>query len=171
MNDVPNEFTRLDESKLYVFRVVGVDIRKTKPESKSPGEPMIVASCEVRRPLEWEGKTVSEFLLLPMAPTPMDSTAERRKKLERGVRLRQFMEAAELKWGPAGFSTDEWIGAEFGATIRNEEGQNGDVFSRIKKMMLASVARDAIDKAEAGIAPGADGPIGGVSTPPSDQGM
>jgi len=171
MNDVPNEFTRLDESKLYVFRITALEIRKTKAESKTPGEPMIVTTCEVRRPVEWEGKTVTEFLLLPIAPTPMDSTAERRKKLERGVRLRQFMEACEFKWGPNGFSTDEWVGGEFGATIRNEEGQNGDVFSRIKKMMPASVARDAIDKVEAGLSPGADGPMAGVSSAGTDQGI
>jgi hypothetical protein len=169
MNDVPSEYTKLDESKLYVCRIIGVEIKKTGPASKTPGEPMISVQLEVRRPIEWEGKSMYDNLLLPIAPTPMDSTAERRRKLERGVRLRQFMEACELKWGPHGFSTDEWIGAEVGCTIRNEESQNGDIFSRPKKLMLASIAKDALDKVESGMAPG-DSSIPGINTG-SDQGI
>jgi hypothetical protein len=163
MDDVPNEFTKLDESKLYVCRIAGVEIKKTGPMSKTPGEPMIAVQLEVRQPQEWEGKIMFDNLLLPLAPTPLDSTAERRKKLERGVRLRQFMEAAELKWSPSGFSTEDWVGAEVGCTIRNEEGLNGDTFARPKKLMLASVAKDAIKKTESG-SPGDNGPIPGVTT-------
>ena len=171
MNDVPNEYTKLDESKLYVCRITGVEITKTGQDSKNPGEPMIKTTLEVRLPLDWEGKSMNTFLLLPLAPTPLDSTSQRRSKLERGVRLRQFMENAELKWTPQGFSTDDWIGAEVGCTIRNEEGRSGDIFSSPKKFMPASVARDAIAKTEAGVGPGDTSLLQGVTTPGGDQGI
>lgn len=165
MDDIPREYTKLDESKLYVFRITSVEVRKTGPQSKNPGEPMLLVHLEVRIPEEFEGKSVNDNLLLPMAPSPLDSVAERRRKAERGVRLRQFMEAAELKWTPQGFSTDDWVGAEIGGTIRNEEGQNGDTFSRPRRYMPASTARDAIAKTTPTPGDTADSP--GVSSAPS----
>lgn len=146
MTEVPNEFTKLDESLLYLVRIGGAEVRKSGQQSKTPGEPYINVQLEVRRPADWEGKTMYTSLVLPMQPTPLDTIAERRRKVERGVRLKQFMDAFELPYGPAGFTTDSWVGAEAGCTVKNEENQNGDMFSSPKKFMSKSAVLAALEK-------------------------
>lgn len=129
MDDVPNDYTPLDDSLVYGVRIVDAQLRHSRDE----GNPYISVHLTVTDPPEWAGKDIYDNrLALPGRTLPTDTASERRRKLERGVRLKQFMAAFKLGWGPEGFSTEDWSGAEARCTIRNEEF-NDQVTSRPRK--------------------------------------
>jgi hypothetical protein len=146
MSEVPAAYSRLDTGLLYLLRIQNVEIRKSGTQSRTPGEPYLAVTMEVRLPAEWEGRTVYDNLNLPIQPTPLDSVSTRRQKLDRGVRLRQYMEAFGLAWGPKGFKTEDWIGHEAGATVMDQEDQNGEMRTRVRKYIPAADAVAAINK-------------------------
>src|SRR5262245_47239260 len=147
MTQIPSEYSRLDESKLYLWRITGINISKAGQNSEFPGEPQIVVQLETRKPDEWEGKQLLEWLSMPVAILPTDAVGVRRRKVERGIRMRQFMDAFGVPYGPQGFKTEDWIGYEAGGTIANKADQNGDMRSRPKKYMPKSVVLEALEKA------------------------
>lgn len=122
MDDVPSDWPTLDDSLVYDVRIVAAELDHAGPNAKMPGEPYINVEMETTAPPEWEGKTLYDILNLPGNVKPTDTVAERRKKLERGIRLKQVMEAFRLTWSPNGtFNTDDWVGSEARCDIRNDE--------------------------------------------------
>jgi hypothetical protein len=146
MSEVPVTYSRLDTSLLYLLRISNVEVRKSGDQSRTPGEPYLAVTMNVRLPADWEGRIVFDNLNLPSEPTPLDSIFTRRSKLERGTKLRQFMDVFGLAWGPKGFKTEDWIGHEAGATVVDKADQNGDLQTRIRKYIPAADAVAAINK-------------------------
>jgi hypothetical protein len=146
MTEVPAAYSRLDTNLLYLLRIANIEVRKSGEQSRTPGEPYLAVTMHVRLPADWEGRVVFDNLNLPASPTPLDSVSTRRQKLERGTKLRQFMDAFGVAWGPKGFTTSEWIGFEAGAKVHDKADQNGDLQTRVRNYITAADAKVAIDK-------------------------
>lgn len=146
MGDIPTTYSRLDTNLLYILRIDNVEVRRSGQQSRNPGEPYLAVTMSVRLPAEWEGRVVFDNLNFPHEPTPLDSVSTRRQKHERGIRLRQYMDAFELPWTAKGFKTEYWIGHEAGATMRDEEGQDGEMRTRVRKYITSKEALAAMAK-------------------------
>ena len=146
MTEVPAAYSRLDTNLLYLLRISNIEVRKSGEQSRTPGEPYLAVTMNVRLPADWEGRVVFDNLNLPASPTPLDSVATRRQKLERGTRLRQFMDAFGVAWGPKGFKTEDWIGQEAGAKVQDKADMNGDLQTRVRNYISAADAIAAINK-------------------------
>lgn len=132
---LPTQFEPLDEGLTYSVVVRGLTLEG--PDKN--GDNYLSGRYEVLQPEEWRGRNIFDnYIGLPHELLPTMGDVERRRALEKGVRLGQFAKCFKVPSDPDGFDTEACLGLEGEVTVRNEEypENSGRITSRVGEYLI-----------------------------------
>ena len=122
LQDVPSGSIILPENLLYLGEVADAELRSTEKGQ------YINVEIEIKRssgtnPEEWAGEILYDVLPLPGVAISTDDRRTAKRKLRRGIRLKEFLEKAGARWEPSGFETEDLIGLNAWFNVTTDEYQ------------------------------------------------
>lgn len=122
LQDVPAGSVILPETLLYLGEVTDAELRSTEKGQ------YINLELEVKRSTgpdveEWAGEILYDVLPLPGVALSTDDRRTAKRKLRRGMRLKEFLARAGARWEPTGFETEDLIGLNAWFNVTTDEYQ------------------------------------------------